>query len=93
MQAPTQQRLDEILNAISSHGAIVQDHDCRLQQADIAGAFPEGFYSSTNMRTQVRLDGHWMNVDDQEMDCGVIVEAVETCIEQLEYAIVGVPPL
>jgi len=75
VQAPTQQRLADILNSISSHGAIVQDHDCRLQTADIEGAFPEGFYSSTNMRTQVRLAGDWIDVDDQEMDCGIVVEA------------------
>jgi len=74
VQAPSQQRLDEILSSIASHGAVVQDHDCRLQTADVAGAFPEGFYSSTNMRTQVRLEGQWLDVDDQEMDCGVVVE-------------------
>jgi lysine-ketoglutarate reductase/saccharopine dehydrogenase-like protein (TIGR00300 family) len=35
------------------------------------GAFPEGFYSTTNQRTEVRSDGHWIEVADQEMDCGV----------------------
>jgi lysine-ketoglutarate reductase/saccharopine dehydrogenase-like protein (TIGR00300 family) len=40
------------------------------------GAFPEGFYSSTNQRTEVRLGGHWVEVADQEMDCGVVVVVV-----------------
>ena len=43
--------------------------------ADIAGAFPEGFYSTTNQRTEVRLAGQWTAVEDQEMDCGILVDA------------------
>jgi lysine-ketoglutarate reductase/saccharopine dehydrogenase-like protein (TIGR00300 family) len=39
------------------------------------GAFPEGFYSTTNYRTQVRLHGEWVDVEDQEMDCGVLLDA------------------
>ena len=42
--------------------------------ADIDGAFPEGFYSTTNQRTEVRLKQHWITVADQEMDCGIVVE-------------------
>ena len=38
------------------------------------GAFPEGFYSSTNYRTQVRLEGEWVDVEDQEMDCGILLD-------------------
>ena len=43
--------------------------------ADMDGAFPEGFYSTTNYRTQVRLGGEWVDVEDQEMDCGILVDA------------------
>src|SRR5262245_25812127 len=53
VQAPTQERLQEILNTIADHGATpVVDRDCRLIEADMDGAFPEGFYSSTNQRTE-----------------------------------------
>ena len=38
------------------------------------GAFPDGFYSTTNFRTQVRLGGEWIDVEDQEMDCGILVD-------------------
>ena len=38
------------------------------------GAFPEGFYSTTNYRTQVRLGSEWIEVEDQEMDCGILVD-------------------
>jgi len=42
--------------------------------ADMDGAFPEGFYSTTNQRTQVRLGGRWVDVADQEMDCGIAID-------------------
>ena len=48
--------------------------DCRLVAADMDGAFPEGFYSTTNQRTEIRLNGHWLEVANQEMDCGIVVE-------------------
>jgi lysine-ketoglutarate reductase/saccharopine dehydrogenase-like protein (TIGR00300 family) len=76
VQAPTQDRLKEILKAIADHGATpVVDRDCRLVEADMDGAFPEGFYSTTNQRTEVRLGNNWVEVQQQEMDCGVAVEA------------------
>ncbi len=38
------------------------------------GVFPDGFYSTTNLATRVRLSGRWVDVDNPEMDCGLIVE-------------------
>jgi lysine-ketoglutarate reductase/saccharopine dehydrogenase-like protein (TIGR00300 family) len=73
--AHSAERLQEILDAICDHGAIPADRfDCRLVKADVAGAFPEGFYSTTNQRTQIRLQGEWIDVDDQEMDCAIRVD-------------------
>jgi lysine-ketoglutarate reductase/saccharopine dehydrogenase-like protein (TIGR00300 family) len=73
--APTAQRLADILGQIGDHGAVpTAGQDCRLVAADIAGTFPEGFYSSTNQRTEVRVEGHWIVVADQEMDCGIAVD-------------------
>jgi lysine-ketoglutarate reductase/saccharopine dehydrogenase-like protein (TIGR00300 family) len=68
--------LDLILAQIADHGAVaVALQDCRLETVDIAGTFPEGFYSTTNQRTEVRLGGEWAPVADQEMDCGILVDA------------------
>lgn len=67
--------LDEILGDLVEHGASrVDPDDARVEAADIPGAFPEHFYSTTNQRTQVRLGGRWVDVADQEMDCGIAVE-------------------
>ncbi len=52
----------------------VSPRDCVAVAADMDGAFPEGFYSTTNYRTQVRLGGDWVDVEDQEMDCGILVD-------------------
>jgi lysine-ketoglutarate reductase/saccharopine dehydrogenase-like protein (TIGR00300 family) len=76
VSAPTEEKLEQILATIADHGAMpVVKQDCRLVDADIAGAFPEGFYSTTNQRTEIRLGGDWVEVLDQEMDCGILVDA------------------
>lgn len=75
VRAATEERLREIIEQISDHGARpVADQDCRTVEADVAGAFPEGFYSTTNQRTEVRIGGQWIPVELQEMDCGIVVD-------------------
>ena len=70
-------QLDEILDAIHDHGAVPIDA-ARLRPSSRptwTAPFPNGFYSTTNYRTQVRLGGEWIDVEDQEMDCGIVVDA------------------
>lgn len=75
VRADSREQLDAILAQLLDHGAVpVTASDCRLVEADIAGAFPDGFYSTTNQRTELRFDGSWIAVDDQEMDCGITVD-------------------
>jgi lysine-ketoglutarate reductase/saccharopine dehydrogenase-like protein (TIGR00300 family) len=75
VRAATQERLQEILNVIHAHGALpIHASDCVLTPADVDGAFPEGFYCSTNFKTQLRVGGEWLDVHDQEMDCGIVVD-------------------
>lgn len=76
VSAPTDALLAEIVAQIADHGAVpTAQQDCRLVAADMDGAFPESFYSTTNQRTQIRIGGHWRDVADQEMDCGIVVDA------------------
>ena len=73
--APTMDCLETILTAIGQHGAVpVQHQDCRLEPADRDGAFPEGFYATTNEASEVRLNNAWIPVELQEMDCGIAVD-------------------
>jgi lysine-ketoglutarate reductase/saccharopine dehydrogenase-like protein (TIGR00300 family) len=75
VSADSAAHLDELLDLILDHGAVpVHAADCQTVAADIAGAFPDGFYCTTNFRTQVRLAGEWIEVEDQEMDCGIIID-------------------
>src|SRR4051794_14435542 len=75
VRAATTDRLHEILDVIHDHGAVpVHVADCATTPADMDGAFPEGFYCTTNFRTQVRVGGQWLDVLDQEMDCGVVID-------------------
>src|SRR5262245_53975825 len=65
VRAQSAEQLDDVLDAIHDHGAVERDAgDCQTALADIAGCFPENFYSTTNFRTQVRLGGEWIDVED-----------------------------
>lgn len=94
IKAPTAAALAAVVAQVADHGAVpVAQHDCRLEPADVVGAFPEGFYSTTNQRTEVRLGGGWVPVADQEMDCGIVVDAVAhtaRCIAMTDVKI-GMP--
>ncbi|HEX5271884.1 MAG TPA: TIGR00300 family protein [Gemmataceae bacterium] len=75
VRAPNAEVLEDILDAIHDHGATpVNAQDCAFVPADMDGAFPEHFYSTTSFRTQVRLGGEWVDVEDQEMDCGILID-------------------
>jgi lysine-ketoglutarate reductase/saccharopine dehydrogenase-like protein (TIGR00300 family) len=84
VEAQSPERLAAILAEISDHGAVpTVAVDARLVAADVPGAFPEGFYSTTNQRTEIRVRGRWEEVRDQEMDCGIVVDpatGVARCI-------------
>jgi lysine-ketoglutarate reductase/saccharopine dehydrogenase-like protein (TIGR00300 family) len=94
VRAEDRATLDRILAQIADHGALpTATQDCCLMPADIEGAFPEEFYSTTNQRTEVRLAGEWTAVGDQEMDCGIRVDGhTARCVPMNEvqrgYAIV-----
>jgi lysine-ketoglutarate reductase/saccharopine dehydrogenase-like protein (TIGR00300 family) len=84
VRANTAETLEAILAEIHPHGAVpAHAADCTVARADMAGAFPDGFYCTTNFHTQVRLGGEWIDVEDQEMDCGILVDpegAAARCI-------------
>jgi lysine-ketoglutarate reductase/saccharopine dehydrogenase-like protein (TIGR00300 family) len=72
VSADTQEQLDAILAEIQYHGAVACDaSDAAFVPATMAGVFPEGFYATTNMETEVRIGGSWVRVANPEMDLGV----------------------
>ena len=74
VQAPTEQDLASVLMRLNAHGVNLTDPgEAVLGTVDTDGVFPLDFYSTTNLETQVRLDGHWIDVQQPEMDCGLLV--------------------
>jgi lysine-ketoglutarate reductase/saccharopine dehydrogenase-like protein (TIGR00300 family) len=73
--AGSEEELTRLVERLRRHGANSETvADASLAEADIAGAFPPGFYSTTNLETEVRLDNRWVRVEHPEMDCGIAVE-------------------
>lgn len=73
--AETRELLDTALKEVQRLGASpLRVDQVKLERAPKDGVFPEGFYSTTNMRTMVKLDGDWVEVAYPEMDCGIVVE-------------------
>jgi lysine-ketoglutarate reductase/saccharopine dehydrogenase-like protein (TIGR00300 family) len=94
VRAGTPEEIDAILGDLVEHGASpLHPEDARVVAADIRGTFPEGFYSTTNQRTEVRFKGRWIRVEDQEMDCGIAVDseiASARCVPMIHVQ-VGTP--
>ena len=71
----SQQGLDRILESLLPLGCTTtEQRDALLRDADMDGAVPEDFYSTTNHRTSVRVDGRWLDVRRQRMDAIIVVE-------------------
>jgi lysine-ketoglutarate reductase/saccharopine dehydrogenase-like protein (TIGR00300 family) len=67
--------LEAILKAIQPHGAAVErESDCRTEPAPADGVFPEEFYATTHLPTEVRVNGRWLEVQRIEMDLGIRLE-------------------
>jgi lysine-ketoglutarate reductase/saccharopine dehydrogenase-like protein (TIGR00300 family) len=73
--ADSEEELVGIIERLGQHGANADTvEDAKLEQADVEGALPPGFYSTTNLETDVRLEGKWVRVERPEMDCALVVE-------------------
>jgi len=67
-------RLQDLLSRLSVFGCFVKDSpDALLRPADMDGAAPVDFYSTTNHRTSVSLNGEWVAVSNQRMDAALVV--------------------
>ncbi len=76
VSAESEETLQRILMRLQIHGVNqVDPGEAEVDVAEHDGVFPDGFYSTTNLETRVRLDGHWVRVLNPEMDCGLVVDA------------------
>ncbi|MCA9319295.1 MAG: TIGR00300 family protein, partial [Planctomycetes bacterium] len=75
--------LDAILEGIRYLGATATLSDVLHLPAEADGILPDEFYSTSNFETFVRVDGHWLIVKDQKMDCAIVLEDGEArCMKQ-----------
>ena len=66
--------LDKILLELNALGArVVETDDALAITAPGDRVVPRGFYSTTNHPTYVRHGGRWLEVEDIQMDCMVVI--------------------
>lgn len=66
--------LRHLLHRLAALGAApLHASDVILRRAVKPGVFPDDFYSTTNLPTEVRHRGRWHRVERIEMDCGIVV--------------------
>lgn len=67
--------LDEIVRHARGLGAqVASEEPVRTERVTRQGVYPEGFYSTSNLPTHVMLNGSWVPVEKQEMDCAIAVD-------------------
>ena len=66
--------LDPLIDELQLHGANrVSPGTTTLVAVDLDGVLPEGFYSTTNLDTDVLVEGQWLPVEHPEMDCAIVI--------------------
>ena len=74
LSAETDDQLQDLLSRLSVFGCFVKDSpDALLRAADMDGAAPVDFYSTTNHRTMIFHGGEWVEVANQRMDAAIVV--------------------
>ena len=67
--------LDQILLELHALGArLIEIEDAKTQIAPGEMVVPKGFYSTTNHSTFVRYGGSWVEVENNHMDCLIVLE-------------------
>ncbi len=82
-----QEHLEELLGSVQLFGVVpLHPDDAVLAPVPCDGVFPEGFYSTTNLETAVRIGGLWVRVQNPEMDLGVRVDPTTGTAETIPMA-------
>jgi lysine-ketoglutarate reductase/saccharopine dehydrogenase-like protein (TIGR00300 family) len=89
VHAQTDKKLESILLALQSFGAVLASRDdVAYEPAPADGVLPEDFYSSTHLPTHVRLNGHWVEVKNTEMDLVIVVNPAQSDARMIPSAAV-----
>ncbi len=78
VEAPNSETLDLILSELQQFGAVlVHADDAQTTTVEQDGVLPSKFYSTTNLPTQVRMNGQWVNVEGIEMDVVIVIDKAD----------------
>jgi lysine-ketoglutarate reductase/saccharopine dehydrogenase-like protein (TIGR00300 family) len=73
--APDDEILERIISELQQLGAVLTNaEDVQTARVEKNGVLPSNFYSTTNLPTQVRLHGQWVNVANIEMDVVIVLD-------------------
>jgi lysine-ketoglutarate reductase/saccharopine dehydrogenase-like protein (TIGR00300 family) len=73
--AGSAEQLDRIVRRARSLGATAESEEpAQLEKVAVEGVFPEGFYSTSNLPTEVLLGDTWAPVEKMEMDTAITVD-------------------
>jgi lysine-ketoglutarate reductase/saccharopine dehydrogenase-like protein (TIGR00300 family) len=68
--------LERIVRQARALGATAESEQAvSLKPVEREGVFPEGFYSTSNLPTEVLLGDRWVRVENVEMDAAIAVDA------------------
>ena len=81
ISAESERALKDVLEELVALGCrLADDQDAMTRPAERDGCVADDFYSTTNHKTLVRIDGVWTEVLKQRMDAVVVIEGpVATC--------------
>src|ERR1700693_2053727 len=70
------EQLDSIVRRARALGATAESEEpAQGEKGGIEGVFPEGFYSTSNLPTEVLIGSRWVAVENIEMDCAIAIDA------------------
>jgi hypothetical protein len=82
--------LDDLLQQITTFGAHpIRERDADVRPAEKDRCVPDDFYSTTNHRTQVRLNSQWVDVEQQRMDAVIVVDGHRAACRKLRDVTTG----
>jgi lysine-ketoglutarate reductase/saccharopine dehydrogenase-like protein (TIGR00300 family) len=75
VEAPDDETLELIISELQQLGAVLlHGADAQTVAVEQDGVLPDKFYSTTNLPTQVRLQGQWVDVEKIEMDVVIVID-------------------
>lgn len=75
VEAPDSEILELIISELQQLGAVlVHAEDVQTAIVEQNGVLPSKFYSTSNLPTQVRLNGQWVTVEGIEMDVAIVID-------------------